>query len=737
MSVRPCFVFLLSLLPLWVFSQSDPHLFQPFTWEWPAANDYRLGSGAPGSEYWQQQADYKIKVQIEPRARKLSGSEMVTYTNNSPVALDYLWLQLDQNLRDPHSVSRQMDQALELAEFSFKEEASRNSNPFQGGVKLGKVTDKNGVDLSYYVGGTNLRINLEQPLKPGEKIDFNLEWSYKINDAAIEGRSGCEYFPRDDNFIFEIAQFYPRMCAYTQDKGWQNRPFYGGAEFALEFGNYEVEITMPSNYLVMATGILENEEEVLSKEQRKRLADLEKTPGEVAFIVTPTEAERNETSKAKGEKTWRFRAEQVRDFAFATSKKFVWDAALVDIGGKMVRAQSLYPMEGMPLWDKFATHVVMHTLKVYSRHSIDYPYPHATAVHGPVWGMEYPMICFCGGRPSSNGYYSRTSKYRMIGVIIHEVGHNFFPMIVNSDERRWAWMDEGLNSYLEYLTEREWEPNFPHRRGPADDIAFSLVLTNARAIMTNPESIRDNGLISYGKTAAGLNLLRELILEPENFDFAFREYARRWAFKHPEPADFFRTMEDASGQDLDWFWRGWFYGTGNVDFGFGKVRHYSMPMSEELEEANNAYPEYVPQEVSSYYIDGKPGLKDEYTGTKDAWDASDSENEKAVKKLLENFKASKKESFHVYQVEIKRRGEVVMPIVMQMVYSDGTRSNYRLPAQIWMDGRTKHTHEFRSAREVVAIQIDGLRILPDVDRSNNLCPQPRLNIDFEHVIFTD
>lgn len=732
MSVRPCFVLLLLLFPLFGSSQSNPHLFQPFTWEWPTGNSYRLGSGAPGPDYWQQQADYDIKVRLEPRERRLTGSETITYHNNSPVPLSFLWIQLDQNIRNPQSVGTQLSQAFELDGITMVEETVESNQPFQGGYELGKVTDASGDQMNYFVGGTNMRINLDEELGPGEELEFNIEWSYRINDATIEGRSGCEYFPGDDNFIFEMAQFYPRMCAYNSEKGWQNRPFYGDGEFALEFGDYEVEVTLPSNFLVAATGMLVNDEEVLSKEQRKRLKAIEETPGKVKFIVTPEEARRNELSKAKGEKTWAFQAENVRDFAFAASKKFVWDAGMVEVGGKMVRAQSLYPGEGMPLWDKFATHVVMHTLKTYSKYSIDYPYPQATAIHGPVWGMEYPMICFCGGRPQSTGYYSRNTKYRMIGVIMHEVGHNFFPMVVNSDERRWAWMDEGLNSFLEYLTEREWEPNFPHRRGPADDIAFSLMLSNARAIMTNPESIKDNGLISYAKTAAGLNLLRQLILGPENFDFAFGEYARRWAFKNPEPADFFRSLEDASGQDLDWFWRGWFYGTGKVDFAISGARHYVLPISEELSQANNNYPIYTPEPDPQYYIEGMANLQDEYTDTKESWDARDSGNEKAVKKMLENFKPLKKKAFHVYQIEVKRKGEVVMPIVMQLVYSDGNRENYRIPAQIWMDGRTSHTHEYRTTKEVVAIQLDGLRILPDVDRSNNLCPQPRLGLSIQH-----
>lgn len=727
MSLKSHLIVFLAFLPAFGMSQN---LFQPFTWEWPTPNSTRMGSGAPGAAYWQQQADYQIKVKLDTDAKRLSGSETITYHNNSPVALSYLWLQMDQDIRGSHSIRHQMEIGYEMEPTSIETEVFKTTSNSEGGYKLAKVTDANGNALKHFVGETNLRIELPTPLAPGGQYTFEIDWSYNINDATQEGRSGYEYFESDGNYVFEMAQFYPRMCAYGLEKGWQNRPFYGSAEFALDFGNYNVEVTLPDNFLLGATGTLQNADDVLSKDQRKRLAALAKTPGEVEFIVTPAEAEKNKRTTSKKMKTWRFQADQVRDFAFAASKKFVWDAGVVEVGGKQIVAQSMYPTEAMPLWDKYATHVVMHTLKTYSKHSVDYPYPQATAIHGPVWGMEYPMISFCGGRPQATGYYSRDTKYRMIGVIIHEVGHNFFPMIVNSDERRWAWMDEGLNSFLEYLTEREWEAHFPHRRGPADDVAFPLLVSDARAIMTNPESIRDNGLVSYAKTAAGLNLLRTIVLGPENFDYAFRTYAQRWAFKHPEPADFFRTLEDASGQDLDWFWRGWFYGTGNVDFAIKGVRHYALPNNEQQRLPDNPYPLYLEEKAPAYYISGRPALNDEYTSVKEEWNASMSQNEKAIAKLVENHSANPSPAVHLYQVEIEQKGEVVMPIVMQAVYADGSRINYKLPAQLWIDGGKSHTHNFRSEKEVLAFQLDGLRLLPETDRSDNICPRPTLGIEF-------
>lgn len=717
-------------------AQDRKNLFQPFTWEWPTPTETRLGSGAPGPAYWQQRADYKIDVRLDADKRSISGSETITYTNNSPHPLDYLWLQLDQNIRRPQAARQQITPVRPMQQSAELYEAERRNQPFEGGYSTLKVRDAAGKALPTYLGETNMRVDMPAPLAPGASFQLQIEWAYPINDASQEGRSGFEYFVEDGQCVFEIAQFYPRMCAYDDLTGWQNRPFYGSAEFALEFGDYEVSVTAPSNHIVAATGTLENAAEVLGKAQLKRWEQVQASEGEVQYIVKPEEAEKNAVQKAKGEKTWRFRAEQVRDFAFASSSRFVWDAARVDVGGKMVTAQSLYPKEGMPLWNKYATHVVMHTLQTYSKYSLDYPYPQATAIHGAVWGMEYPMISFCGGRPSKTGYYSRTTKYRMIGVIIHEVGHNFFPMIVNSDERRWAWMDEGLNSFLEYLTEREFEGGFPHRRGPADDFAIAMYFADHDPIMTNPESIRDNGVISYNKVATGLQMLRELVLGQEAFDHAFRTYANRWKFKRPHPADFFRTMEDASGQDLEWFWRGWFYGTGLVDFEISDVKHYFFKKTSPLSKANNAYPSFELSPDPAAYIAEKPDLQDEYSNKVEEWDRSKSSNEQTIEKMVAEHKDAAKDLFHLYNITLVNKGGCVMPIVMEVIYNDGSRDNHRLPAQIWMRGGNEFSYEFRSEKEVVAFHLDGLRLLPDPDRGNNLYPQPKLAKVFEEIDWT-
>ncbi len=724
-------IVLLICLGPFLWSQNRTNPFQSFDGEWPTPNECRLGSGAPGPGYWQQRADYRMDISLDPTQRLLTGEATITYFNQSPHTLDYLWLQLDQDIRRPQSIASQLVPVRSMSSPSDLYRAEQRNNPFEGGYDLGEVLDASGKVLSIFRGETNLRIDLESPLAPGDSFVFSLSWSYAINDATVEGRSGFEYFPEDNTHVFEIAQFFPRMCAYDDVNGWQNRPFYGSAEFALEFGNYDVAVSVPEPFVVAGTGELVNAEEVLGKNQLKRWEKMKRGNGDISFIITPEEARKNASRKIKGEKTWRFQAENVRDFAFAASRKFVWDAAQISIGDRPVIAQSLYPPEGMPLWDKYATHTVIHTLKTYSKYSVDYPYPQATAIHGPVWGMEYPMICFCGGRPSNTGYYSRTTKYRMIGVVMHEVGHNFFPMIVNSDERAWAWMDEGLNSFLEYLTEATWEPNFPHRRGPADTYVVSAFFGEQDPIMTNVECIRENGLISYGKTAAGLNILREVVMGPEAFDDAFRTYARRWAFRRPKPADFFRTMEDASGMDLEWFWRGWFYGTGDIDYGITEVRHYAVETTPGLKTLRQTYPEYTPSAPTEFYIDGKPSLEDKYTYQVEAT-GRERGNEKIIGELLAES-GDDQEGRHIYQITVARKGAVVVPLVVDAVYADGSRSSHRLPAQIWFGNREDFTYEYRSDRRVVAFYLDGQRLLPDMNRADNLFPNPGKARVFEEV----
>ncbi|MCH1506880.1 MAG: M1 family metallopeptidase, partial [Verrucomicrobiales bacterium] len=513
----------------------------------PTPSDYRAASGAPGHRYWQQRADYDINVRLVEDRNALIGEETITYHNNSPMPLEYLWLQLDQNRFEPDSRDTTTRTTPPLKQFTYKylgELLIRED--FQGGHKITKVTDADDKPLDHAVIETMLRIDLPKSLPSGGQVTFNIGWTYQIIDAKrVRVRSGHEYFEEDGNSIYELAQWFPRMCAYTDVNGWQNKQFIRRGEFSLEFGDYRVAITTPDDHIVSSTGVLQNPDAVLTEQQRERLKQAE-TAEVPQFIVTPEEAKANEKEKGKGEKTWVFQAENVRDFAWASSRKFIWDAVQHTSHGKDVWCMSYYPNEGEPLWSKYSTHSIMHTLDVYSRYTFPYPYPVAISVNGPVGGMEYPMICFNGPRPDKDGTYSKRIKYGLISVIIHEVGHNYFPMIVNSDERQWTWIDEGINSFLQYLAEKEWETDYPSRRGPAKNMVEYMVSTDQVPIMTNSESILQFGHNAYGKPATALNILRETIMGRELFDYAFKKFSQRWMFKRPEPADLFRTMEDAS-----------------------------------------------------------------------------------------------------------------------------------------------------------------------------------------------
>ena len=543
----------------------------------PSPNAYRTASGAPGHEYWQQQADYTIAVEIDDEKQRVIGDETIVYHNNSPDTLRYVWVQLDANIFAMQSHANMIGRGFNEEDVSFgRMRAELAKLVFDGGVELSKIRDGKGNPLPHTVVDTMMRIDLPSPLAPGATTTIAMSWNYAINDAkSLWGRTGYEYFEEDKNYIYEIAQWYPRMAAYTDVNGWQNKQFIGSGEFTLEFGDYDVSITVPSDHIVASTGVLQNPNEVLTEAQRSRLEQAKSVDTPI-FIVTPEEAKANEATPPSGKKTWRFKAEAVRDFAFASSRKFAWDAMLHNVEGRDVWCMSYFPNEGEPLWSRYSTHSIVHTLDVYSRYTIPYPYPVCISVNGPVGGMEYPMICFNGPRPEKDGTYSKRTKYGLISVIIHEVGHNYFPMIINSDERQWTWMDEGLNAFVQFLAQEEWEEKYPSRRGEARDIVDYMQSDRQVPIMTNSESILQFGNNAYAKPATALNILRESVLGRELFDFAFKEYSRRWAFKRPQPADFFRTMEDASAVDLDWFWRGWFYTTDNVDISLKQLRHYRM-----------------------------------------------------------------------------------------------------------------------------------------------------------------
>ncbi|HTE30541.1 MAG TPA: M1 family metallopeptidase, partial [Chryseolinea sp.] len=548
----------------------------------PTPNEYRTGSGAPGPKYWQQKADYVISIELNDQNQSIQGKETITYNNNSPDVLKYLWLQLDQNILAKENTLASTTIGSLVDSAAAKTYATQVSD-FKGGYTIKSVTTVNGSVLNHTINNTMMRVDLPQPLKPGEKYSFNVEWSYNIVDRSVFGqRSGMEFFPEDGNYVYTIAQFFPRMCVYDDYEGWQNKQFLGRSEFTLPFGDYKVRITVPADHLVAATGTLKNPTEVLTKTEIDRFNAAKTSFEKPVIIVTQDEAVQKEKTKSTQKKTWEYQAENVRDFAFATSRKFIWDAQAVKIGDKTPLAMSFYPKEGNPLWEKESTKAVKNTIEVYSKHTIDYPYPVAISVHTASIGMEYPMICFNYGRPNKDGTYSALTRQGMIGVVVHEVGHNFFPMIINSDERQTTWMDEGIDSFVQLLAETERYPDIQWNRGTPVGLAPYLKgeKRKMRPLMTNGDQVIEFGSEQYTKAATGLYMLRETIMGRELFDKAFKEYAQRWAFKHPKPADFFRTLEDASAVDLDWFWKGWFYTTDDCDQSIDQVRWFKMRKGE-------------------------------------------------------------------------------------------------------------------------------------------------------------
>ncbi len=702
----------------------------------PTPGGTRTASGAPGKDYWQQRADHVIDVELDDEERRIIGRETITYTNDSPDALDYLWLQLDPNLFKPDSDAARTATAPGLeGRVSFgalKTLLARES--FDGGVNIKSVEASSGEPLPYTVNQTMMRIDLPEPLRNGEAIAFNVAWDYAINNAKVlSGRTGYEYFEKDGNVIYEIAQWFPRMAAYTDVHGWHHKQYLGSGEFTLEFGNYLVRITVPDDHVVAATGVLTNPEEVLTDTQRERLEEA-RTAERPLFIITPEEAKENEKSKPKGKKTWIFQAEDVRDFAFASSRKFIWDAQLHNVGDNSVLAMSFYPNEGEPLWSKYSTESIIHTLNVYSRYTFEYPYPVAISVNGPVGGMEYPMICFNGPRPEPDGTYTARTKYGLISVIIHEVGHNYFPMIVNSDERQWTWMDEGINTFLQYLAEQEWEENYPSRRGEPKEIVPYMRSTAQVPIMTNSESILQFGSNAYGKPATALNILRESILGRELFDHAFKQYALRWKFKRPMPADFFRTLEDASGTDLDWFWRGWFYTTDHCDLAINDLKLYTIDtgdpeVSSALARQGKAK---APETLSERRNRTLPRLVDQYPDLKDFYNEQDEtaitdQDQAAFERFLASLSDEEKElletSHNFYVVELENLGGLVMPVILGIEYEDGSTDELRIPAEIWRRNSERVSKLILASQEIKSLTLDPNLETADIDLENNYWPR--------------
>ncbi|MFP5438601.1 MAG: M1 family metallopeptidase [Bacteroidia bacterium] len=694
-------------------------------------NMFRTASGAPGPAYYQQQADYKIDIELDDKNTKLYGTETITYTNNSPDVLEYLWVQLDQNQHAADSPSKlvdsqKMNEAYSPAGFSRE----YLQQQFDGGFKLEYVKDAAGKPMKYTVNQTMMRIDLPTPLKHGEKVVFSIKWWYNINNyQVIGGRSGYEHFDNDGNNLYVIAQFYPRMAVYNDVEGWQNMQFWGAGEFTLPFGNFEVNITTPADHILDGTGELQNRAEVLTAAQVKRWDLATKTFDKPVVVVTQEEATASEKGFSAKKKTWKFKATNVRDFAFSSSRKFIYDAMAVQLGGKTVMAISLYPKEANPLWGDKSTRIVAHTLKTYSKYTFDYPYPKAISVSAEDQGMEYPMICWNYGRPDEKGVVSDRIKWGMAGVIIHEVGHNFFPMIVNSDERQWTWMDEGLNSFVEFLTEQEYDPNFPTRRGPAANIVpyMSGDQKFLEPIMSNSETIHQFGNNAYGKPATGLNILREVVMGHELFDHAFMTYAQRWKFKHPTPEDFFRTMEDASAVDLDWFWRGWFYTTDYVDIGIADVKQYYVTdeKPKENKETNIRKGRFGQEQGPFVYMitDGKDKAFDK----KEVKLLNDFVNEK----LSADDKAKLKQPKYFYELTFNKPGGMLMPVIVQLNYEDGTSETQTFPVQIWRKNNQGAIRVIATDRKVVKFQLDPKLQTADIDVTNNMWPREAVKTKFD------
>jgi hypothetical protein len=707
---------------------TNTNKFKQLRDEFSTPNSQHTASGAPGANYTQQKVDYRMDIVLDDANQKLYGEENITYHNNSEDTLEYLWVQLDQNKRAKDSKTPDIDGDGAETYYTPEKFASHFiDKPFEGGFHIVHVNNSKGKPLPYHINRTMMRIDLPKPLASGKKFKFNIKWWYNINNhVPRRDRSGYEHFPTDGNNVYVIAQFYPRLAVYNNVEGWQNMQFWGRSEFALEFGDFKVNITTPKDHILNATGVLKNPKEVLTKTQFKQFKKAQISFEKPVLIVTQTEAELAEKKKSNEIKTWTFDAKNVRDFAFASSRKFIWDGMAVNIAGKSVMAYSLYPKEGNPLWEEYSTKVVAHTLKEYSKYTFDYPYHKAISVHSKNQGMEYPQICWNYGRPRPDGTYSERTRDAMIGVITHEIGHNFFPMIVNSDERQWTWMDEGLNSFVETLTELSFDPNFETGNLPSDIVAYMEGdQSNISPIMTQGDNVHQFGPNAYTKPAAGLYMLRKTILGEKLFDHAFQTYAKRWMFKHPTPEDFFRTMEDASAVDLDWFWRGWFYTTDVTDIGIKSVQQYRVTdkPTEKMMQLVKPYGITTPEQLRPFI----------YLSTEET---TEGEPEKALQvKLLADFieanyksKEEAKLPTYFYEVTFDKPGGLVMPIIVEYTYADGSKERTKYPAKIWRKNDREVKKVITSDIEIKTIVIDPDLETADVDTSNNLWPKAKSSL---------
>ena len=732
----------------------------------PTPNVYRNAAGEPGHQYWQQQVDYTIAARLIEDQRRLEATQDITYYNNSPDTLKYLWVQLDQNKfkddsmsaltttfggignRGPGTKSISDDEPAQISLSALRRQQFVDDTEL--GYTISRVVDGLGNALSYTTVGTLMRVDLLTPLKSGERTRFTMDFAFNIvEEDAVSARAGYEHFPDDaregGNDIFLLAQWFPRLAAYTDYEAWTNKEFIGRGEFTLEFGNYDVSLTVPADHIVSATGVLQNPKDVLTAEQQRRL-DQAKTAERTVFVVTEEEALENEKAGTSDSKTWRFTAKNVRDFAWASSRKFMWDARGYQQGGDVmpvVMAMSFFPKEGGDLWKKYSTESIIHTMDVYTRFSFDYPYPVAQSVNGPVGGMEYPMITFNGPRTElqddGSRTYSQAEKRSLIGVVIHEVGHIYFPMIVNSDERQWTWMDEGLNSFLDGVAGREWDPTIPWGVEPRDITGYMKSSVQV-PIMTQSDSVLRLGPNAYTKPAAALNILRETILGRELFDFAFKEYAQRWMYKRPTPSDFFRTMEEASGVDLDWFWRGWFYTTDHVDISVDRVFQlrldtqdpdidFARERQEELDKPKSLTDERNKSEGKELWVDRFSDINDFYDEN-DRFTVTNKERN-SYKKFLKDLKPWERKALeravaedkNYYVMDFSNHGGLVMPIILEMTFTDGSTDMMRIPAEIWRRTPKAVSKLIITDKELASVTVDPRWETADVDTQNNHYPR--------------
>ena len=738
-----------------IYPQVNLDKFKQLNEDITTPNTYRTAAGYPGHDYWQQEADYDMNLVIDDENQILYGEETITFHNNSPDQLGYLWVQLDQNVRALDSDSYKIQSSGDFGAQRGREKMMVGESiplntlqnfyrDFDGGFKIEHVKDALNRDLPYIINKTMMRIDLPRPLRAGEVYKFKIKWWYNINDHIRDGgRSGYEYFEEDDNYIYTIAQFFPRMCMYNDIYGWQNKQFLGRGEFTLIFGDNDVKITVPADHILGATGVLQNSQQVLTKDQITRLEE-SKTADDPVKIVTNSEALENEKTHSEETKTWHFKADNVRDYAFATSRKYIWDAIGVDVGENTVMAMSYYPNEAEPLWGQYSTKAVAHTVEVYSKYTFDYPYPVAISAHIDRMGMEYPMICFNGYRPEEDGTYSERTKKGLIGVIIHEVGHFWFPMIVNSDERQWTWMDEGLNSFMDDIAGREWDTELFH---PSNNTEYIINYmkgdkSNIMPIMTNSESIYQFGANAYGKPTLALNILRDTIMGRELFDYAFKEYSKTWMFKHPTPTDFFRIMENASAVDLDWFWRGWFFSNDHVDLSIESVDWYQLEMDPEAQKsykkkADNKSQYYSAmldeKNIESTVTDRDPATRDFY----DDYDKNQvtKKDKRQHRDFMDDLSDKESELInkndHFYSVRFSDNGGIIMPIILEFEYEDGEKEVIEIPVEIWRFNRGEVTKVFKTEKPIKNMTLDPFFQIADVERNNNHWPEKRLPTRFE------